>query len=241
MKRIIIPKIINAVIVAFLVFCMTQLSISSIQELIALEDNQLNQTTENDVVETTTDVVETTTTLAEEPTTEVETTTAKAEETTTVKSVPVTTEPVAEQETYIDEDMPTNIGQFTNDEVIMLCKVTYGEAGSLSKTQQAAVVWCILNRVDSVAYPNTIVKVITQKSQFYGYRESNPINPTTKEVVVDVLNRWIREKRGEDNVGRVLPQEYMYFTGNGKENIFRLSSKTSSQAWDWSLPSPYGD
>ena len=129
----------------------------------------------------------------------------------------------------------------TEEEISMLCKVTYGEAGSLSKTQQAAVVWCILNRVDSEVYPNTISEVITQKSQFYGYKESHPIVQETKEIVIDVLLRWENEQRGELNVGRVLPREYMYFTGNGKENIFRLTSKSDSTAWDWSLPSPYSD
>lgn len=127
------------------------------------------------------------------------------------------------------------------EEISMLCKVTYGEAGSLSKTQQAAVVWCILNRVDSEVYPNTISEVITQKSQFYGYKESHPIVQETQEIVIDVLLRWENEQRGELNVGRVLPREYMYFTGNGKENIFRLTSKSDSTAWDWSLPSPYSD
>lgn len=129
----------------------------------------------------------------------------------------------------------------TEEEISMLCKVTYGEAGSLSKTQQAAVVWCILNRVDSEVYPNTISEVITQKSQFYGYKESHPIVQETKEIVIDVLLRWENEQRGELDVGRVLPKEYMYFTGNGKENIFRLTSKSDSTAWDWSLPSPYSD
>lgn len=150
--------------------------------------------------------------------------------------------------TYDSEGKPTTDAPKTSlkytvneEEISMLCKVTYGEAGSLSKTQQAAVVWCILNRVDSEVYPNTISEVITQKSQFYGYKESHPIVPETKEIVIDVLLRWENEQRGELDVGRVLPKEYMYFTGNGKENIFRLTSKSDSTAWDWSLPSPYSD
>ena len=229
-------KIFNSFIVVLVLIILTQLSISTISAVIGIESvvsatSAVEETATEPIAEATTEAVTVEQTTAE-PTTVSETTTAKAV---------TTTEPVAEQEIYTDSNEPENIGSFNNDEVIMLCKVTYGEAGNLSKTQQAAVVWCILNRVDSVAYPNTIAKVITQKSQFYGYRESNPINETTKSVVLDVLNRWVREKRGEDNVGRVLPIEYMYFTGNGKENVFRLSSKASSQAWDWSLPSPYGD
>ena len=237
-------KIINALAVIFLVVCMTQLSISSTQDIAKLGNNQDNQAVQNEIIESANDTVETTTAPAvEETTTVVEETTAEQTEPATQKPATTiaVTEPVAEQSVYVDEDMPVNNGFFTGEEFEMLCKVTYGEAGSLSKLQQAGVVWCILNRVDSEAYPNTIAKVITQPSQFYGYKASNPINPTTREVVNDVLARWIREKRGETDVGRVLPSEYMYFTGNGKENTFRLSSKTSSRAWDWSLPNPYGD
>ena len=145
------------------------------------------------------------------------------------------------EETVVDTPS-TSLRYIANaEEINMLCKVTYGEAGSLSKTQQAAVVWCILNRVDSEVYPNTISEVITQKSQFYGYKEYHPIVKETQDVVIDVLLRWENEQRGELDVGRVLPKEYMYFTGNGKENIFRLTSKSDSTAWDWSLPSPYSD
>ena len=241
MKRTLKFKLFNSFVVMLVLVMLTQLSISTVSEVVGIESAvsvtpTVEKTTTEPIADAVVEAVTAEQTAVEQTTTEITT----VPETTTAKAV-TTTEPVAEQEVYTDSDEPENIGSFNNDEVIMLCKVTYGEAGSLSKTQQAAVVWCILNRVDSVAYPNTIAKVITQKSQFYGYRESNPINETTKSVVLDVLNRWVREKNGATDVGRVLPKEYMYFTGNGRENIFRLSSKTSSQAWDWSLPSPYGD
>jgi spore germination cell wall hydrolase CwlJ-like protein len=39
------------------------------------------------------------------------------------------------------------------DDVVMLAKLIYGEArGIKSITEQAAVVWCVLNRVDSSGY-----------------------------------------------------------------------------------------
>lgn len=45
--------------------------------------------------------------------------------------------------------------------------------------EMAAVAWCILNRVDSTEtfFPDTIVEVVTQDSQFHGYSESNPVDP----------------------------------------------------------------
>ena len=120
----------------------------------------------------------------------------------------------------------------------MLAKLVWGEARGCSKTEQAAVVWCVLNRVDAGYADGTIRGVITARSQFTGYRKSNPITPTQREIAVDVLTRWYREKNGETDVGRVLPKEYLYFSGDGIRNIFRTQYKGGTR-WNWSLPSPY--
>ena len=39
-------------------------------------------------------------------------------------------------------------------------------------------------------------------------------------VAEDVLTRWSLEKQGVA-VNRELPKSYLYFTGTGRENIFR--------------------
>lgn len=120
----------------------------------------------------------------------------------------------------------------------MMAKLVWGEARGCSTTEQAAVVWCVLNRVDAGFADGTIKGVITAKSQFTGYRSSNPITATQREIAVDVLTRWYREKNGEADVGRVLPKEYLYFSGDGIRNIFRTQYKGGTR-WNWSLPSPY--
>lgn len=57
-------------------------------------------------------------------------------------------------------------------DVEMLAKLIWGEArGVKTTTEKAAVVWCVLNRVDSAGFPNTIEKVVTQPRQFVGYAE----------------------------------------------------------------------
>ncbi len=45
-------------------------------------------------------------------------------------------------------------------------------------------------------------------------------------------------KDGEADVGRVLPSDYLWFTGDGKRNHFRNAYR-GGQIWDWSLPTPY--
>ena len=127
---------------------------------------------------------------------------------------------------------------FTNEEIDHITKTVWGEARGLSKTHQAGVVWAVLNRCDDGRFGKGVIGVVTAPSQFAGYRSSNPVDPEIRDLVVDVLDRYSQEKAGIDNVGRVLPKEYLYFRGNGKVNLF--SKKwNSDNVWDWSLESPY--
>lgn len=121
-------------------------------------------------------------------------------------------------------------------EATYIARTLYGEARGLSQTEQAAVVWCVLNRADN--WGMDIIEVITAPGQFAGYRASNPVWPELYDLAQDVLARWRRERNGETDVGRVLPQGYMWFSGNGVTNIFRDAYR-GGDVWDWSLESPY--
>ena len=127
---------------------------------------------------------------------------------------------------------------FTNEEIDYIAKTVWGEARGLSKTHQAGVVWTILNRCDDGRFGKGIISVVTAPSQFAGYRSGNPVDPEIRELVVDVLDRYSKEKAGIENVGRVLPKDYLYFRGNGKTNLFS-EKLNSNNTWDWSLESPY--
>ena len=55
-------------------------------------------------------------------------------------------------------------------EVEMLARLIWGEArGIPSDMHKAAVVWCVLNRVDAEGWPDTVAEVVTQPHQFAGY------------------------------------------------------------------------
>lgn len=121
-----------------------------------------------------------------------------------------------------------------------IAKTLYGEARGCSTTEQAAVVWCILNRVDdgSGLWPDDIIGVVTQAHQFAGYSPEHPVLPELYSLALDVLERWQREKAGEDSVGRVLPADYCYFYGDGVHNYFRQEYEGGPD-WDWELETPY--
>ena len=146
-----------------------------------------------------------------------------------------------EQEKESEIDIP-NIEKKYKDEIPYIARTVWGEARGCSETEQAAVIWCILNRVDSsIRYmPDNIIDVVTQKHQFLGYVKTFPVTKKIKKLVIDVLTRWEMEKAGVENVGRVLPPEYMWFHGDGWHNHFRDAYRGGNR-WDWSLDSPYED
>lgn len=121
-----------------------------------------------------------------------------------------------------------------------IAKTIYGEAMVCSTTERAAVAWCILNRADDAqdTTPAGVIAVVTKPHQFHGYAEDNPLLPELKELALDVIGRWLDEKDGKTDTGRVLPREYLFFTGDGVHNHFRTEWE-GGQTWDWSLDSPY--
>ena len=121
------------------------------------------------------------------------------------------------------------------EDCALIAQCVWGEARGCDRTQQAAVVWCILNRVD--AGYGDIRTVITAPHQFTGWRKSNPVEPELYGLAEDTWNRWMLEKHGVES-GRVLPKEYLWFSGDGRVNHFRDAYKGGTR-WDWSLESPY--
>lgn len=84
----------------------------------------------------------------------------------------------------------------------------------------------------------TGAEVVTQPHQFVGYSSDYPATDTLKKIAADVCARWYAEQVDTANVYRVLPREYVYFTGDGERNYFRKDYEGGGY-WDWSLVSPY--
>lgn len=134
-----------------------------------------------------------------------------------------------EEETYITH--------YTEDDIIMLAKLLYNECrGVDSVTEQACVVWTVLNRVDHGGI--SIAEAITSPNQF-AYSSSVPVWDNLYWLAEDVLSRWNAEQNGDTSVGRVLPPDYRWFGGDGKHNHFRNAYDGDYQIWDYSLESPY--
>ena len=109
---------------------------------------------------------------------------------------------------------------FSEDDVVAMAKMLWGEARGCALDNQQKAVWCVLNRVDDPRFPDTIQGVLSQPSQFHGYSPDFPVWDELKEVARDVLTRWSLEKQGV-TVERELPNTYLWFTGDGVQNHFR--------------------
>ena len=109
---------------------------------------------------------------------------------------------------------------FTEADVTALAQMLYGEARGCTVDNQMKCVWCVLNRVDDSRFPDTIIGVVSQPSQFHGYSPDFPVWDELYAVALDVLTRWSLEKQGV-TVERELPNTYLWFTGDGVQNHFR--------------------
>ena len=106
------------------------------------------------------------------------------------------------------------------EDVEAIARTLYGECrGAETVAEQEAVAWVILNRLDA-GYADTVLGVVSAPGQFAGYDPAHPLWPELVEVAERMLTLHHREQIGIA-VERVLPREYLWFSGDGVRNTFR--------------------
>jgi hypothetical protein len=145
---------------------------------------------------------------------------------------------------------------------LMLAKTTTAEIGALddahafstARAEQAAVVWCVLNRV-SYDYPRLFTNGTpaemseaiwrtTKSPNQFAYSYYTVAYDGHEALAEDVIIRWVLEGYGLlEDVGRTLPVNYRFFhaLGDGWHNRFRTTFDGGSNCeyWYWTLPDPY--
>lgn len=97
-------------------------------------------------------------------------------------------------------------------------RAIWGEAGGVQdEAQRAAVAWCALNRAD--AWGMDIWDVLNVGA-FHGLAIQGEVPDEHIELARDVLARWALEAEGWVDVGRALPEQYLYFEGDGVRNHY---------------------
>ena len=103
-----------------------------------------------------------------------------------IVELPASDVAVAAQKADVPAPSSTKNDAILNDTVVTtLSKLVYGEAGSVrSDMEKAAVVWCVLNRVD--AGYGSIMAVATNRDMFNGYSPKHPdVIPLGSEVLIN--------------------------------------------------------
>lgn len=104
--------------------------------------------------------------------------------------------------------------ELIKSEAEYIAKVLYGTAQNNTERDQRTVVWCILNRVDNTAYPNTVKEVCEQSSQWMGYSNKNPVLVSLYDVAMKELETW-------HNNYRPVSVDYVYMSWSSREITLR--------------------
>lgn len=104
--------------------------------------------------------------------------------------------------------------ELIKSEAEYIAKVLYGTAQYNTERDQRTVVWCILNRVDNIAYPNTVKEVCEQPSQWMGYSDKNPVLVSLYEIAMKELETW-------HNNYRPVSADYVYMSWSSREITLR--------------------
>lgn len=146
--------------------------------------------------------------------------------TTTVQENIVQTEPVEYEYEYEYESDNTTIEETESSPVVesylpiteyertLLINLVANEAGSnwIGIYDKASVVACVMNRVNSASFPNSIEGVLTQPYQFSGYYASGSYYSTVTDACIQAVDYYFNN-----------PNEFgywLYFEGNGTNNYF---------------------
>lgn len=122
---------------------------------------------------------------------------------------PVIVEPIA-------APVPVVEAPKVNEDAEAVAKVLYGIRDN-DEEELEAVVWCIVNRVESSLYPNTVIEVCTQPSQWMGYSDDNPVLSNLYDIACGVLDTW------EAGGHRPFGTEYLYLTWSPDQIVLRTS------------------
>lgn len=96
--------------------------------------------------------------------------------------------------------------------------MAWGEYSGTDYAQRTAPIWCACNRAD--AWGQTLEEVM-HSDAFHGLLTEREVPAEWYDLARETLARWELEKAGYIDVGRTLPSEYLYFSGNGVVNVYR--------------------
>lgn len=111
-----------------------------------------------------------------------------------------------------------------------LARLLYGYRNN-SLRDRKTLIWCVLARVDSKAYPGSVAGVVDQKQQWMFYSLDNPIRQDDKDLALEQLKLW---HEGKYPAG--FSDDYVYAEWSQSDIALRNTwEKDSSTSW-WRFP-----
>lgn len=110
-----------------------------------------------------------------------------------------------------------------------IAKVIYGTAKNHSAADQRAVVWCILNRVEHYAHPDTVIEVCEQPKQWMGYSNDNPVLADLYDLALEELKIWYNDGH------RPISNDYIYLSWSSKEILLRDTFEENKNTHYWRM------
>lgn len=110
-----------------------------------------------------------------------------------------------------------------------IAKVIYGTAQNHADSDKRAVVWCILNRVEHYAHPDSVIEVCEQPKQWMGYSNDNPVLTELYDLALDELKTW------HSGDHRPMSNKYIYLTWSSKEILLRDTFEENRNTNYWRM------
>lgn len=121
---------------------------------------------------------------------------------------------------------------FTDDDTYLLTQLLCGDKnisgdGEYDFANQKEINYCeiskvlcvVMNRVRSDIYPNTVKDVILQSGQFVTFPKK--LNSVPDEQAIKKVKEWCDAYDRWDSGIQVVPEDHLYFTGDGVKNHTR--------------------
>ena len=142
---------------------------------------------------------------------------------------------ISETPTFIDKKVQLRYG-FTDDEIYLLAQVLSGDGDvdgdgeydidfqdEINYYEVGKVLGVIMNRVRSNDFPNTVTDVVTQKGQFSVIPRNLTREPS--DISLQTVREWCTAYDNYINLVQVVPNNHLFFTGDGKINTTRAKHK----------------
>ncbi|MCM1059443.1 MAG: hypothetical protein NC452_04040 [Eubacterium sp.] len=140
-----------------------------------------------------------------------------------ISSLPVCETETAEETSESEQQKPLHYN-YTEEEIDMLARLVYTEAGGCSEDEQRLVVWTVFQRVDSTDWDfrnmNDIAMTVTAPNQF-AYYPNSPILENIRAICETEISKWANFEKPPTVEPYAPSLPYYFYEGDGYHNWFR--------------------